>query len=72
MSVSTLYLNNLGSRWILVDRAKREKVNKVEFERDGMTHIRRAVHFGQFGNWSYARVSYKGKMTDVLEFKLCD
>ena len=71
MPVNTLYLNNQGSRWILVND-KRERVNKVEFERDGTTHVRKAVHFGMWGNYSYAKVSYKGKLVMITEFKLLD
>jgi len=69
--VTTLYLNNQGSRWILVNE-KRQRINKVEFERDGSTHTRKAVHFGQWGNWGYAKVSYRGKLVMITDFKLLD
>ena len=61
----TYYLNNSGSRWIVVDdKGRREQ---LEFTTDkGYRIKRRVVRYEQFGNYAIAVISWRGKLIRVF------
>ena len=65
--MSTLYLNNTGSRWVTyTDSTYREKV-KIELTTTSGKVIERTVMFWEsFGNFAVACISYKGKKIKVF------
>ena len=64
MRSGLLYLNNSGSRWIVLENGKR---SKIELEtKSGAKVIRSVNYYGSLGNFGYANISYKGKKIDVL------
>lgn len=61
------YLNNSGSRWIVVEHGKRVQIYlKVH----GKIIKRAAIFFESFGNWASAYFKYKGKLHSTLDYIL--
>lgn len=61
----TYYLNNHGSRWVVLD----ENGNKLKHTfttKAGETITRTAQHYEQWGNFAVVVISYKGKQRKVL------
>jgi hypothetical protein len=58
------YLNNSGSRWIILENGKKPKLTfKTE---SGKTVERTPIYFESFGNFGSCLISYKGKKINVL------
>ena len=70
MRTGTYYLNNSGSRWIILENGKRVKQT---FETKSGKKIERTVNFFQsFGNFATCNISYKGKKINVFADSLLD
>jgi hypothetical protein len=64
MRNGTYYLNNSGSRWIILTNGKKEKITlKTE---SGKEITRTAIFYESFGNFASVCISYKGKKINVL------
>ena len=65
MRSGTYYLNNDGSRWIVLDHeGKRERRTwKTE---SGREVTRRVIYYYSFGNFGGCLINYKGKRERVL------
>jgi hypothetical protein len=68
------YLNNSGSRWVVMDRRTEEK-QKVSINHknpDGTREriTRTAIEFRAFGNFASVLYSYKGKKETTLDYEL--
>jgi hypothetical protein len=64
MSYQTYYLNNSGSRWIVLENNKR---SKITLETKSGNKVTRSVNFYEsFGNFATANISYKGKKINVF------
>ena len=59
-----LYLNNHGSKWIVLTNGVKEKITLQT--KSGKSIIRTAIYFFMFGNYGGALISYKGKKIRVL------
>lgn len=63
--MNTYYLNNTGSRWIVVDNQdNKEKITLLT--KLGKKVTRTVQYYASFGNFATARISYKGKKIDVF------
>lgn len=60
----TLYLNNSGSRWIVLENGKR--VKRTFKTESGKEIERRVNYFSAFGNFATCNISYKGKRINVF------
>lgn len=64
MRNGVFYLNNNGSRWIVLNNGKREKITlKTE---SGKEVTRTVIFYESFGNFGSCCISYKGKKIKVL------
>jgi len=64
MKNGVFYLNNNGSRWIVLNNGKREKITlKTE---SGKEITRTVIFYESFGNFASCCISYKGKRINVL------
>ena len=64
MRNGTYYLNNSGSRWVILEDGKRIKQTfQVE---DGTTVERVVNHFSSWGNFATCNISWQGKKIDVF------
>lgn len=61
----TLYLNNSGSRWVVVypDGNHSDIVMQTK---SGKEVIRKVIYYESFGNFACVCISYKGKKIKVL------
>lgn len=64
MRTRTYYLNNNGSRWIVLINGKRERITL--FTKSGQEVNRSVNYYSSFGNHGTANISYKGKKIDVF------
>ena len=70
MRTGTYYLNNSGSRWIVLENGKRVKQT---FETNSGKKIERTVNFFEsFGNFATCNISYKCKKINVFADSLLD
>lgn len=61
---TVLYLNNQGTRWIVLENGKR---STIDFEtRNGRTVTRSPVFYEAFGNFAVVCINYKGKRIKVF------
>lgn len=71
METKCYYLNNSGSRWIVLDESgKREKREWIT--KSGHVVARRVIYYEMFGNFAAAFISYKGKRMHVLADTILD
>lgn len=59
------YLNNSGSRWVVLEDGKREKIFAYV---NGELIQRTVIFFESFGNFACACISFKGKRHKILNF----
>jgi hypothetical protein len=64
MLSGTYYLNNSGSRWIILKNGK--KIKHTFETKSGKKVIRTLIECFAFGNFGGAVISYKGKKISVL------
>jgi len=64
METGLYYLNNTGSRWVILNNGKNEKI-ELQTE-SGKKVIRTAIFYEQFGNFAVVCISYKGKKIKVF------
>jgi hypothetical protein len=70
MKNQILYLNNSGSRWIVLENDKR---SKITLETKSGKKITRSVNFYEsFGNFATANICYKGKKINVFSDSTLD
>lgn len=63
--METLYLNNTGHRWIILDEFGKRK--KITLETKSGKAITRSVNYWEaFGNFATANISYRGKRINVF------
>ena len=60
-----LYLNNSGSRWIVLDDEGRHETITL-LTKLGKEVTRRVNYYAMFGNFATANISYKGKRINVF------
>ena len=60
----TFYLNNSGSRWVVLENGK--KVTHTFQTKSGKNVTRTVIEFRSFGNFGSCVISYKGKKINVL------
>ncbi len=61
MRQGTFYLNNNGSKWVVLPK------EKLTFEtKSGKTIQRTPIFFESFGNFATVKISYKGKRISVF------
>ena len=60
----TYYLNNSGSRWVILENGRRNQITLLTVS--GREVTRRVNYYEAFGNFAVANISYKGKMIDVF------
>jgi hypothetical protein len=70
------YLNNSGSRWVVVNRKTGKKL-KVQINPNSWNElekpiIRTAIEFQAFGNFASVLYSYKGKKETTLDYEILD
>ena len=64
MRNGVFYLNNSGSRWVVLENGRREQ--RSWQTKSGKTITRRVIEYYSFGNFGGALISYKGKKIRVL------
>lgn len=65
MRTGIYFLNNSGSRWIVIDKdGMREQITLKTVSGKDVT--RRVIFYEMFGNFASACISYKGKRMQVL------
>lgn len=64
MRTGVYYLNNSGSRWIVLIDGKKEK--RTFTTKSGKQVERTIIYYESFGNFGSACISYKGKKINVL------
>jgi hypothetical protein len=64
MRTGVFYLNNWGSRWVVLDNGRREQ--QTWKTKSGKDVTRRVIYYESFGNFGSACISYKGKKINVL------
>lgn len=62
--MNTYYLNNNGSRWIVMDNNRR--VQMTFTTKSGTEVKRRVKYFESFGNFGLCAISWKGKLIKVF------
>ena len=74
MKNGTYYLNNNGSKWVILEDGKRIKVLVYPDKYNGLETmvIRSVEYFESFGNFASACVSVKGKRIKTLSYQLID
>jgi HKD family nuclease len=65
------YLNNNGSRWIIIDNYEKIKVRIMPDKYNTLTEpiIRTALFFESFGNFVSVTISIKGKKISTLSYE---
>ena len=58
------YMNNSGSRWIVLENGKRSKITLSTVS--GVSVVRSVNYYESFGNFATANISYKGKRINVF------
>lgn len=58
------YLNNYGSKWIILENGKKPKVKFLTVS--GKVIERTPIYFESFGNFGSCLISYKGKKINIL------
>jgi hypothetical protein len=58
------YLNNSGSRWVVLENGKHSKITLST--KLGKSITRSVNYYEMFGNFATANISYKGKRLDVF------
>ena len=71
MKTNCFYLNNSGSRWIVLDKSGRRE-QRTWITKSGHTVARRVIYYESFGNFGSACISYKGKRINVLADTILD
>lgn len=66
----TVYLNNRGSRWVVFNNGKREKIELQT--KDGKTVVRTVNYYASFGNFATANISYKGRKINIFSDTILD
>ena len=70
MRTGTYYLNNNGSRWVVLINGKREQ---REFStKTGAKVVRTVNYYESFGNFATCNISYKGKKVNVFPDSILD
>jgi hypothetical protein len=64
MRNGTYYLNNSGSRWIVLENGKRDK--RTFTTKSGLSVVRTINYYSSFGNFATCNISYKGKRINVF------
>lgn len=64
MRNGVFYLNNSGSRWVVLVNGKKEK--RTFKTKSGKDVERTIIYYESFGNFGSACISYKGKKISVL------
>lgn len=64
MATGTFYLNNNGSKWIVLINGKKSKITLTT--KSGKTIVRTAIYYSMFGNFATVLISYKGKKINVF------
>ena len=59
------YLNNTGSRWVILDETGRREKRTFE-TKSGAKIERRVNYYESFGNFATANISWNGKKIDVF------
>ena len=62
--MNTYYLNNNGSRWIVMDNNRRVQMTFIT--KSGLVVKRRVKYFESFGNFALCAISWKGKLITVF------
>jgi hypothetical protein len=71
MKNGVYYLNNSGSRWVVLENGRRENITLET--KSGLKITRRAIYYESFGNFATVCISYKGKKINVfMDTKLED
>lgn len=70
MRNGTYYLNNSGSRWIVLNNGVREKITLKT--KGGRDIVRTVNYYESFGNFATVNISYKGKRINVFPDSLLD
>lgn len=65
MRTGLFYLNNSGSRWVVLDETGRRESITLK-TKSGKEVVRRVIFYESFGNFGSATISYKGKKISVL------
>ncbi len=65
MKNTLLYLNNTGSRWIVLDENGKHEERSWQTQ-SGRTITRRVIFYASFGNFGCCTIFYKGKRLSVL------
>jgi hypothetical protein len=63
--MNTYYLNNTGSRWMVIDR-NGKKPKHTFLTSSGKEAERTAIFYEMFGNFAVACISWKGKKVKVF------
>jgi hypothetical protein len=64
MRNGTFYLNNRGSRWVVLENGKKPK---HEFTTESGEKVKRtAIFYEMFGNFATMQISWKGKKISVF------
>lgn len=58
------YLNNSGSKWIVLENGKKSKITLQTINGEIIT--RTVNYYESFGNFATANISYKGKKINVF------
>ena len=66
----TLYCNNNGSRWVVYQDGKKEKITLET--KSGELVTRSVNYYESFGNWATANISYKGRRINVFTDSLLE
>ena len=59
------YLNNTGSRWVILDETGRREKRTFK-TKSGAKVVRRVNYYEAFGNFATANISWNGKKIDVF------
>lgn len=64
------YLNNIGTRWIILENGKKSKITLQT--KNGAVITRTVIYYSSLGNFSTALISYKGRKIAVLTDSVLD
>jgi hypothetical protein len=64
MRNGVFYLNNHGSKWVVLTNGKKEKITLQT--KSGKSITRTALWYESFGNFAVVAISYKGKTIKVF------
>ncbi len=71
MKTGLYYLNNSGSKWVVLDETgRREK--RTFATKSGAKITRRVNYYESFGNFATCNISYKGSRINVFADTLLD